>query len=107
MSLFGRQTVIDPADPIAAPLEAYKEGRRDERRQVDAGLIDRRIVKREIDEAYDRGRQIGAARRRGSLLGALSFVLLAILVIGVAILVVSYGSFGAAGAAIDQILASI
>jgi len=107
MTLFTRQTTFDPADPAAAPLEAYKEGRRDERRQVEDGLFDRRIVKREIDEAYDRGRQVGLARRRGSALGTLAFLLLAALIIATAVMVLMYGSFAGAGAVIDHAISSI
>jgi hypothetical protein len=106
MTLFARQNTIDPADP-GAPLEAYKEGRRDERRQIESGVFDRRIVKHEIEEAYDRGRQVGLARRRGSILGTLSFLLLAAFLIGTAVMVFTYGSFGGAGVVIDRALASV
>jgi hypothetical protein len=106
MSLFARQTTFDPADPVA-PLEAYKEGRRDERRQIEAGVFDRRLVKKDIDEAYDRGRQVGLARRQSSPLGLLSFALLAVLIIATAVMVMTYGSFAAAGGVIDHLLSSI
>jgi hypothetical protein len=45
---------------------------------------------------------MGLARRRGSILGTLSFILLAVLLIGTAVMVYDYGSFSAAGAVIDR-----
>jgi hypothetical protein len=106
MSIFARTTPLDPNDP-AMPLEAYKEGRKDERRQIEAGGPDHRVVKKEVDEAFERGRRHGRLERRGSVLGVLSFLALAVLVIGGAIMVVDYGSFGAAGSAIDRMTFSL
>jgi hypothetical protein len=106
MALFARTNTLDGPD-TDSPLHAYKEGRRDERAQVEAGLFDRKIVKKEMDEAYERGKAVGLARRRGSFLGGLSFLLLAVLVIAEAAMVIAYGSFGAAGAVVDQMLSTL
>jgi hypothetical protein len=107
MALFDRNPPpIDPDNP-ASHLEAYKEGRRDERRQMEAGVLDRRLVKRELDEAYERGRVIGLARRPGSFLGALWFLVLLAVLISTGVMVATYGSFQAAGLAIDRMIASI
>jgi hypothetical protein len=106
MQLFATRTALDPTDP-AVPLEAYKEGRRDERRQILEGGPEHRVVKKELEDAYERGRREERARKRLSPLGAFSFLLLVVLVIGGAILVFHYGSFSAAGSAIDSTLASI
>jgi hypothetical protein len=106
MTLFARTPTYDATDP-GSNLDAYKEGRRDERRQVDAGLIDRKIIKKEVDDAYERGKAIGMARRHGSFFGALSFFLLAVVVIAEAAMVISYGSFGAAGVVIDRMISSL
>ena len=97
---------MDPTSP-AAPLEAYKEGRRDERRQVEAGGLDHRSVKKELDDAFNRGRQHGRAERRGSLLGVVALLVLAVVIVVTAVMYVDYGSFGAAGAVLDHAVASI
>jgi hypothetical protein len=104
--MFERRTPLDPTDP-AVPLEAYKEGRRDERRQIEAGAVDHRLVKKELDDSYERGVRAGLARRRGSVLGALSFAVLLVLVIATGAMVAVYGSFEGVGVAIDRTLASI
>lgn len=101
---YPRASVLDPVDP-GAPLEAYKEGRRDERRTMESGVLDHRLVKKELDEAYDRGLRQGRLERRGSWTGMLALLVLAALLIGAAYMVVQYGSFAAAGAAIDGLLA--
>jgi hypothetical protein len=106
MSLFARTTPLDPTDP-AVPLEAYKEGRKDERRQMDAGGLDHRVVKKELDEAFERGRRHGRLERRGSVFGVLSLLVLAVLLVAAAVMVFDYGSFGAAGSAIDRMTVSL
>jgi hypothetical protein len=106
MSIFTRTTTLDPTDP-AVPLEAYKEGRKDERRQIDAGGLDHRVVKKELDEAFERGRHHGRLERRGSILGVVSLLVLAALVIAAAVMLYNYGSFGAAGSAIDRMSFSL
>jgi hypothetical protein len=106
MAIFARDTVVDPTSP-AAPLDAYKEGRRDERRQVEAGGLDHRSVKKELDDAFNRGRQHGRAERRGSPLAVFALLVLAILIVVTAVMYVDYGSFAAAGAVIDRAVASL
>src|SRR5579872_1876476 len=92
-------------EPIAADradlLEAYKEGRTDERTRVarDAGG---RIDKADVREVYERGRRDERARHRGSPLATL--LVLAVIVAGGAVvyLAASEGSFSKAGATIDS-----
>lgn len=107
MQLFARRTtVLDPSDPNAH-LEAYREGRRDERRNLEGGGLDHRLVKKELDEAYARGRREGRTERRASVTGMLSTIVLALVIIGGVVMIAHYGSFGAAGTAIDQALAPL
>jgi hypothetical protein len=105
MELFARHTALDPSDP-AVPLEAYKEGRKDERRQIEAGGLDHRLVKKELDDAYARGRREGLSTRRVSLVGLASSIVLAALLIATAVMAYQYGSFAAAGGAIDRLVAT-
>jgi hypothetical protein len=104
MQMFKRAEA-DPIDP-ANSLEAYREGRRDERRLIETSGPDHKTVKRELDEAYERGRREGLSRRRGSALGAVSAVLLLVLIVGTGVMVMHYGSFAAAGGAVDQALST-
>lgn len=106
MTLFARPGTLDPNDP-AVQLQAYKDGRRDERRQIEAGGLDHRVVRKELDEAFDRGRRQGRMEHRGSLTGALSLIVLAALLIGAAVMVADYGSFAAAGAVIDRLVSTL
>lgn len=106
MTLFARPGTLDPSDP-AVQLQAYKDGRRDERRQIETGRLDHRVVKKELDEAFDRGRRQGRLEHRGSLAGTLSLIVLAALLIGAAVMVASYGSFADAGAVIDRMVSSL
>jgi hypothetical protein len=106
MALFGRNNTVDALDS-SSHLQAYKEGRRDERRQIETGLFDRKVVKPEMDDAYERGRLVGLSRRRGSFLGGLSLLLLAALFIAEGVMVFMYGSFAAAGAVVDQWITQI
>jgi hypothetical protein len=90
MSWFARRTALDPGDPAAVQLDAYKEGRRDE--QTEAGRREPRLT------------------RRGSPLGALFRMLvliLATMAVITIVLVVQYGSFAAAGQAVDTALSSV
>lgn len=105
-SWFTKRTTVDPSDP-GAQLGAYKEGRRDERLQTEAGVPDHRFAKAELDEAYDRGRRDGRSRRRGSPLITILLLLLASVGILTIILAVRYGSFAAAGEAVDTAISSI
>lgn len=108
-SLFAKSTRIDPGDP-AAQLGAYKEGRRDERLQTEAGAPDRRLAKAEVDDALNRGRREERLKRRASPMGMmlrLLLLILAAMAVITVILAVRYGSFAAAGQAADTALASV
>ena len=75
---------------------AYRDGRIDERRRVDAG----KTVAAE--DAYDRGRRDERARRRGSPL--LTILLLIVVAIGAVLIyfAIQNGSFSSGGAVVDQ-----
>ena len=103
MTIFNRASTIDANDPLA-PLQAYREGRKDERQQIDAGGPDHRVVKKELDDAYGRGVRDGRSQRSGSPFAVLWFVILAVLVIAAGVMYVQYGSFTGAGAALDRMI---
>lgn len=108
-SWFAKSTTLDPGES-AAQLGAYKEGRRDERLQTEANAPDRRLAKTELDDALNRGRREERSRRRASPMGAILRLLMLMLAAMAAItivLAVSYGSFAAAGRAVDIALSSI
>ncbi|MHB8530511.1 MAG: hypothetical protein ACYC8V_13510 [Caulobacteraceae bacterium] len=87
-------------------LDAYKEGRRDERRNVGDVAEDERITKKDLADAYDRGRREERLRRRRSPFGTLLMGLLAIVGVIAIVLPIRYGSFTAAGAAVDGVFIS-
>jgi hypothetical protein len=90
-----------------APLEAYKEGRRDERLRADHESVDPGVERAELKDAYERGRREERLRRRGSPLISV-MVLLAVLVgAGLVYLAVRNGSFSRGGAVVDQGLAKV
>jgi len=103
MTLFNRTSAIDANDPLA-PLQAYREGRKDERQQIEAGGPDHRVVKKELDDAYGRGVRDGRGQRSGSPFAVLWFVILAVLLIATGVMYVQYGSFTSAGAALDRMI---
>lgn len=109
MSWFAKSTTLEPGD-AAAQLGAYKEGRRDERLQTEAGAPDRRLAKAELADAQDRGRREERLRRRASplsmLFGILLFLLAIVAVITI-VLAARYGSFAAAGQVVDTALTAI
>ena len=108
-SWFAKRTSLDPGDP-AAQLGAYKEGRRDERLQTEAGAPDRRLAKAELDDALDRGRREERLSRRGSPMGTILRIvvlILATMAVITIVLAVRYGSFAAAGQAVDREFSSI
>ncbi|MGI9169219.1 MAG: hypothetical protein ACR2FH_03465 [Caulobacteraceae bacterium] len=96
----GRATPVVRVDP-GDGLEAYKEGRADERARVDHDVGAPRIDRGAINDAYDRGRREERLRHRGSPLLALITAVLVIIALAVLILAVNRGSFMAAGAVID------
>lgn len=103
MTLFTRTSTIDANDPLA-PLQAYREGRRDERQQIEAGGPDHRVVKKELDDAYGRGVRDGRNQKSGSPFAVLWFVILALVLIATGVMYVQYGSFTGAGAALDRMI---
>jgi len=103
MTIFNRTSSIDANDPLA-PLQAYREGRKDERQQIEAGGPDHRVVKKELDDAYGRGVRDGRGQKSGSPFAVLWFVILAVLVIAIGVLYVQYGSFTGAGAVLDRMI---
>jgi hypothetical protein len=83
-------------------IEAYKEGRADERRRVDTEPVARHASRAEVEAAYERGRARGRRARGASPLLTL-VVLLAVFVAGAMIyLAVQNGSFSNGGAVVDR-----
>jgi hypothetical protein len=108
-SWFARRTGLVTGDP-STQLDAYKDGRRDERLQGQAGAPDRRLARAELSDAHSRGRREGRLSSRASPLGVLSGLLvlaLAALAVCAIVLAVNYGSFTGAGQAADHALASL
>jgi flagellin-like protein len=94
----------------AAAVEAYREGRRDERRREDraagppgaAAAVERHASRAELEAAYERGRARGRPPRGASPLLTL-VILIAVFVAGAFIyLAVQNGSFTSAGAVVDN-----
>ena len=101
-SWFGRRPVIaDRTVERADGLEAYKEGRADERAGVEHDAQAVRVDRGAINDAYDRGRREERLRHRGSPLLALITAILVILALVVLVLAIQNGSFSGAGAVID------
>ena len=101
-NLFRTQPVgVDTTDNV----EAYREGRVDERRRVEtapAAPVGKRASGADIEAAYERGRARGRRRRGFSPLLTL-VVLLAVFVAGAMIyLAVQNGSFSSGGAVVDR-----
>lgn len=94
-------TVVD----TASPQEAYREGRVDERRRIDgapAAVAVAPPTRRDLNAAYDRGRDRERSRRRGSPFLSL-IVLLAVIIAGAFIyLAIRNGSFSSGGAVVDR-----
>jgi hypothetical protein len=100
-SWFGGRTVVaDRADG----LEAYKEGRSDERAGLAHDGAAARVDRGAINDAYDRGRREERLRHRGSPFLALVTGVLVIIALSVLILAVRTGSFANAGATIDNMI---
>jgi hypothetical protein len=105
-SWFTRPTTVAAVDP-ATPLGAYKEGRKDERLRTEGGPPDPRRAKAELNDAVGRGRREERLRGRTSPLVMLVLVVLAAIGALTSVLAVRYGSFAAAGEAVDAVLYSI
>jgi hypothetical protein len=93
-----------PESPERAELlEAYKDGRQDERRRVGRDVsAHSRIDRLDVREAYERGRRDERARHHGSPLAA--FLVLVIALAGGAVLFLAAreGSFTAGGQVVDR-----
>jgi flagellin-like protein len=102
-NLFRTQPVgVDTTDNV----EAYREGRADERRRVETAPVvapaATRAGRAEIEAAYERGKARGRRRRGASPLLTL-VVLLAVVVAGAMIyLAIQNGSFSSGGAVVDR-----
>ena len=99
--------VGDGADGV----EAYKQGRADERATVDRDTVAARqddtavrVDRGAINDAYDRGRREERLRHRGSPVLGLITAILVIIALAVLILAVRTGSFAGAGAVIDHLI---
>ncbi len=82
-------------------LEAYKEGRADERAGVEHDVAAVRVDRGAINDAYDRGRREERLRHRGSPFLALITAILVIVALVVIVLAIQQGSFSGAGSVID------
>ena len=105
-SWFARRTV--GAGPGDGPdqLEAYKDGRSDERRRVEADVGARPIDKSDLADAYERGRREERLRRRGSPLFTLLVLMLVLVGAGLIWLAVQNRSFSSGGAVVDRNLSA-
>jgi hypothetical protein len=89
-----------------AVIDAYRDGRKDERaqgeREASASEAIAKANAPALKDAYERGRHEGANRRRGSPLFVL-VALLAVVAVGIVIfLAVRQGSFAGGGQVVDQ-----
>ena len=83
-------------------LDAYKEGRKDERTRVVHDGKHERIDAVDVRQAYERGRRDERARHRGSPLAALLVLLVAMAGGAVLFLAAREGSFTRGGEVIDR-----
>jgi hypothetical protein len=104
-SWFGRRLASDPtalsADGPPAHLEAYREGRADERQRLQKDGLQ---VDRATSDAYERGRRDERLRHRGSPLLALITIILVVIAVAIIFLAIKTGSFSNAGAVIDNLI---
>ena len=100
---FGRRDEITP--PVVAPeevLDAYKDGRKDERVHLEHEVRTPRIDKADVKEAYERGRRDERARHKSSPVMALIVLLIAVIGVGGLYLAAKEGSFTGGGAVVDR-----
>ncbi len=105
-SWFGRRLAADqaalPADALTANgLEAYREGRADERQRLQRDGVH---IDRAANDAYERGRQHERLRHRGSPFLALLTIVLVVIALAILFLAIKTGSFSNAGAVIDNLI---
>ncbi|MDR3513647.1 MAG: hypothetical protein P4L73_18575 [Caulobacteraceae bacterium] len=72
--------------------------------RLEADSVDDRLARRALDEAYERHQRL---QPRGPRAGTVSLLVLAVMLLAAAVMVADYGSFGAAGAAVDRMIALI
>ncbi len=103
-SWFARRAAIADGPDASEPLDAYKEGRRDERNRLER---DRTVPRKaDIDEAYDRGRHDERLRHRGSPLLTLLILVAVLAAAAFVYLAVRNGSFSNGGAVVDRSLST-
>ncbi len=107
-SWFERRMATDPAVVSseglpANGLDAYKEGRADERQRLQKDGVH---VDRAASDAYDRGRRDERLRHRGSPLLAILTIILVVIALAIIFLAIKTGSFSNAGAVIDNMIQS-
>ncbi|HEY5071019.1 MAG TPA: hypothetical protein VII63_03210 [Caulobacteraceae bacterium] len=90
--------------PGAGALDAYKEGRLDERQRAEKSGETAGATRADVDAAYDRGRRDERSRRRGSPFLTFLLVVLAVAAAAMVFLAVRLGSFAAAGAVVDTVI---
>jgi hypothetical protein len=95
--------VVDSPEPV----EAYREGRRDEKARVEDETIAPRAERTDIKDAYERGRREERLRRRRSPILGLFVLVLVLIGAGMIYLAVENGSFSSGGAVVDQSLAKV
>jgi hypothetical protein len=103
---FGKRATVPPGAEATDPVEAYREGRRDERAlpERDApATVDRKDIK----AAYERGRLEERLRHRGSPLLSLLVLIVVIIGAGLIYLAIRNGSFSNGGAVVDRSLTSV
>ena len=105
-SWFGRRPetnpAVLPADGLPANgLDAYREGRADERQRLQKDGVH---VDRAVGDAYDRGRRDERLRHRGSPLLALITIILVVIAVAIIFLAIKTGSFSNAGAVVDNLV---
>lgn len=106
-SLFMKPAASGEVADAPEPLDAYKDGRRDERLQVEDESTLSKEHRAAINDAYERGRREERLRRRSSPL--LSFVILLVVLVGGGLIYLAFknGSFSSGGAVVDQSLAKV
>jgi hypothetical protein len=105
-SWFGRRLATDaallPGEGLpASGLDAYREGRADERQR---GQRDGVHVDRAASDAYERGRRDERLRHRGSPFLAFVTIVLVVMAVAILFLAIKTGSFSNAGATIDNLI---
>jgi hypothetical protein len=100
-SWFGRRLVTEPAVAPEDGLNAYREGRADERQRLQRDGLQ---VDRATTDAYERGRRDEQARHRGSPLLAVITLVLVVIAVAILYLAIKTGSFSSAGAVLDSLI---